>query len=517
MVSSPRFLTSNILIMGKTANIDYLCAIRKIGNRTSFETIDIPASTELVSTLEGMVENSSASVLDMQSHMNYAFPEDQRGYMNYVSPYPYASSYINGTSYPESLSFQEYKDALSLKAENLTEEFEKGNKQLLKDAPAEYGKELTEFVERRLAEYKKSLKSTYLRQAKRFIQAKNYTRTLSEVKSQPGIRMYSTDTLGWSDFVYKVTDDITITLGTNFGYGSSSYFRLCLRYKGIDILPYSFVVKYYYANRRDILRYTRLYDVAHDSWNIAFDFVEKAANIAADDAHRFITEYVMEEIQQMMHGLESILKDPAAYAQGLADMAGKRTDCHFLTVCNMDQYDKQRYAAYPEEMAMVIKAEKITGSLDFLDNLTKLSESLPEISTYIDEIKEMSQAILPEIVRKVLTLGDEIADLQEKKASAQIVLDGLNEKAKPHMLAIDALHEEGKKKNAWLFWKDVEEGYAKNHKDYAELRALIENAKEDLSRISTELHMREEFREKLCDCIKRVENAGLGAEEKVVA
>ena len=46
---------------------------------------------------------------------------------------------------------------------------------------------------------------------------------------------------------------------------------------------------------------------------------------------------------------------------------------------------------------------------------------------------------------------------------------------------------------------------------------MIENAKEDLSRISSELHMREEFREKLCDCIKRVENAGLGAEEKVAA
>ena len=503
--------------MGKTANIDYLCAIRKIGNRTSFETIDIPTSTELVSTLEGMVENSSASVLDMQSHMNYAFPEGERGYMNYVSPYSYASSYINGTSYPETLSFREYNDALSQKAEKLTEEFEKGNKQLLKDAPAEYGNRLTQFVERRLREYKKSLKSTYLRQAKRYIQAKNYTSTLAEVKSQPGIRMFSTDTLGWSDFVYKVTDDINISLVTNFGFGSSSYFRLCLRYKGIDILPYSFVVKYYYANRRDILRYTRLYDVAHDSWNIAFDFVETAANLAAEDAEQFIKEYVLDEIQQMMHGLERIIADPHAYADQLAEEAGKRTECHFLTVCNMDQYDKQRYAAYPEEMTMVIKAEKITGSLDFLDNLTKLSESLPEISTYIEEIKEMSQAILPEIVLKTMTLGDEIADLQEKKASAQIVLDGLNEKAKPHMLAIDALHEEGKKKNAWLFWKDVEEEYAETHKDYAELRALIETAKEDLSRISTELHMREGFRDKLRECIKRVENAGLGAEEKVAA
>ncbi len=32
--------------------MDYLCVIREKNNKTYFETIDIPASTELVSTLE---------------------------------------------------------------------------------------------------------------------------------------------------------------------------------------------------------------------------------------------------------------------------------------------------------------------------------------------------------------------------------------------------------------------------------------------------------------------------------
>ena len=53
--------------------------------------------------------------------------------------------------------------------------------------------------------------------------------------------MWSTDTRGWSDFSYKVTDDVTITLGTNFGFGSAAYFKLNLRYKGINILPNGFI------------------------------------------------------------------------------------------------------------------------------------------------------------------------------------------------------------------------------------------------------------------------------------
>lgn len=503
--------------MSKTANIDYLCVIRENGERTTFETIDIPASTDLVSTLEGMVDNDSASVLDMQSHLNYAFPEEERKPMNYVSPFSYGSAFIEGTIYPASISYQEYKDILAEKAESLAETFEERNKYILAKNPSAYSRLLSEFVEKGIADYKVSLKKDYLSKARRFIMAKNYTKTLNSIKGNPDIRMYSTDTLGWSDFKYRVTDDITINLGTNFGYGSASYFRLCLKYKGIDILPYSFVVKYFFANRRDILRYTRMYDVAHDSWNIAFDFVEKTANLAAEDAEQFVKEYILGEIQQMMHGLEKILKDPNAYASSLAKMAGKRAECHFLTVRNMNIYEQKCYGAYPGEMSMVIKAEKITGALDFLDNMMKLSESIPEIQGSIDEIKAMSQEVLPEIISQISVLVNEIAALQEKKASAERKLEGLKEKAAPHVKRIDLLYEDRVKKDKYLSRSTVEEEYIKKHSDYAELKAQIETAQEELDSICGELRMREGFRSSLSDCVRRVQDAGLASNDNVAA
>ena len=77
-------------------------------------------------------------------------------------------------------------------------------------------------------------------------------------------------------------------------------FFLWLKYKGIDILPYSYVVKYYYANRMDIHRYTRMYDVTRDSWNLSFKFVEETANSAADDEESFVNRYILNEINQMV-------------------------------------------------------------------------------------------------------------------------------------------------------------------------------------------------------------------------
>lgn len=507
-----------LFVMSKTANIDYLCVIRENGKRTTFETIDIPASTNLVSILEGMVANNSASVLDMQSQMNYAFPEEDRRYMNYVSPFSYGSSFIEGTTYPASISYQEYKDMLSEMAENLTETFEKRNQDLLAKSPSdEYSSRLSEFVEKEIADYEETLKKNYLIKALRFIMAKNYTRTLISIKNDPDIRMYSTDTLGWSDFKYRVTDDVTINLGTNFGYGSASYFRLCLKYKGIDILPYSFVVKYFFANRRDILRYTRMYDVAHESWNIAFDFVEKTANLAAEDAGQFVRVYVLGEIQQMMHGLEKILQDPNAYASGLANKAGERTECHFLTVRNMNLYERKCYGAYPGEMSMVIMAEKITGALDFLDNMKKLSDFIPEIQSSIDKIRSMSLAVLPEIIGKIASLVDEIAALQEKKAAAERKLEGLREKSVHHVRRIDSLYEEKVKKSRFVSRSTVEESYTKKHSDYAMLKTQMETVQEDLDSLFSELRMREGFRSSLSDCVRRVQDAGLMSSDNVAA
>ena len=501
----------------KTANIDYLCIIREKEGKTAFETVSIPQSVELVSKLEGMVENSNVSVLDMQAQMNLAFSEAERRTINYVSPHSYASSFIDLACYPVVYTFASYDEKLAEVKERATSFFAAKNEALQKENPSGYQVALKEYIEERLSEHKAALKKNYLRDARRYINADNYTRTLSQARSMGDVRMYSTDTRGWSDFDYKVTDDIAIHLRTNFGYGSSSYFRLVLSYKGIEILPYSYMVKYYYANRRDLLRYTRLYDVAHDSWNIAFAFVEEAANLASRSAQQFLEKWVLNEVKEMVCGLHGILENPAFHVRDMVNQAGKSADCGYLSVRNMCRSEKSCYGVYPAEMTMAIQAEKLTGALDFLGNLTAFSRLIPDIEGFIGEIKEMAVAIIPGLDAMVEKIVGRVAALQEEKAGRELCLSSVRKALEPHEDAIDRLYK-ARSEAQRLHTRSVFEAlYAHDHKDYAEKKAQAEDLEHAISKLAEDIRMREEFRTNLLECRRRVSDAGLVGAKKEAA
>ena len=501
----------------KTANIDYICVIREKNGKTSFETIDIPASTELIARLEGLSVNDNATVLDMQAQMNLAFDDQHRKPINYVSPFSYACSYIDIAYYPASMSFAESNEQVSSKKADLRERFSQKNEQLQEADPSRYIAEMEEYLETEIARFKDSLKLNYLRHAKRYICATNYLRTVSQAKGNGDVRMYSTDTLGWSDFTYRVTEDITITLGTNFGYGSASYFRLGLRYKGIDILPYSYIVKYYFANRRDLLRYTRLYDVAHDSWNLAFSFVEGAANLAAESAEGFVREWILNEVKDMVHRLHVVLDTPEDYINDILNKTETRVDCDYLTVRNMNYSEKNCYGVYPEEMSMAIRAEKLTGSLDFLGNLSSLSAILPEINGYIEEIKEMAKAIIPGLDAMVTKITNRVAILQEQKAQQELYLAKIKKDLAPHEKRVDDMYEHRGEDKKWFSRSHFESKYAEAYKDYAALKKNEEETSDSIVKLAEEIRMRSMFRSNLQECRKRVSDASLIASNDIAA
>ena len=146
----------------KTANIDFLCVIRKNNGKTTFETIDIPVSTDLVTKLEGLTKNANATVLDMQAQMNLAFNENQRRAINYVSPYSHGDSYINISYYPAILSFAEYNEKLAAHEDSIREEFSSENQKLQKIDPSNYQAELDDYLEREMSQYTDDLKCDYL-------------------------------------------------------------------------------------------------------------------------------------------------------------------------------------------------------------------------------------------------------------------------------------------------------------------------------------------------------------------
>ena len=493
----------------KTTNIDFLCIIRENGGKAAFETVDIPASQELVQALEVMVEDDGATVLDMQVLMDGAFPETERGSYNYVSPYSYKSTYIEPARYPAKLSAEEYRQKMDSREDSLRKSFDETHDYLLEENPGKYRTELEKYVASRLVTYARDLKKGYLFGARRYVNATNYYRTLAEVRQAGDVRMWSTDTRGWSDFSYKVTDDVTITLGTNFGFGSAAYFKLNLRYKGINILPYSHLVRYYYANRRDLIRYTRLYDPTHESWNAAFAFVEQTANLAAQSAQEFVREWILNEVREMVSRLHVVLDKPGFYIQEMLSQGDGESDCGFLTVRNMDDCEKRRYGVYPEEMTMALQAEKITGALDFLGNLAELSSILPEIEASVAEIQDMAVAIIPSLDVMVKEIGAKVRDLTELKAVKEAQLSAVHQEMEPHEKAIDGLYESRGEERKWWSRGSFESEYAEAHAEYARMKEKAKQLDDEVYRLGSDIRMRSSFRDGLLECRQRVTDAGL--------
>ena len=317
--------------------------------------------------------------------------------------------------------------------------------------------------------------------------------------------MHSTDTIGWSGFEYQITDDVKISIRTNFGYGNSSYFMLGMSYKKIDILPYSYLVRYYHADMRDLVRYTKLYRVERESWEKAFDYVVKAANMAVNNVTRFIRTYVLDEVKQMLFGMEMILLNPFSYAERMERKAGSETDCEYLTVRNMNIYEKSIFGVYPREMTMVIKSEKISGALDFLDNLSKLSAFLPEIQDAVKQVREMAEKIKPDILSKINALDDHIFCLDQEIADIEADIEDNKKYLAPHEKEIDALYEAAKAENDMVFRSDIQKKYSESNTEYERLRKEQLALEHKYHAAANERNMRDSFRKTLLQCLFKIQ------------
>ena len=66
---------------------------------------------------------------------------------------------------------------------------------------------------------------------------------------------------GWAQEPYSLTKNLDVRFLTNFGYGSVSYFYAKLRFKNIDIIPFSEWVTYSNSRYNEILKYSQSYEL----------------------------------------------------------------------------------------------------------------------------------------------------------------------------------------------------------------------------------------------------------------
>ena len=487
--------------MSDTINIDYIGAA-SLTDTGLLEYRRLPITKlfeEEMQMLKAMCDNENRNRMDLQDYFQRFMPKNNspQGY-DYCAPYSYISSFISGARYPEIYSYDEYqtelKNAENLETINFLSEY---NVKHISDLTLEQKELLNKSLLECKNKTKESLKQDFFKVADRYIQAHRFYKELNRVKGDNRNKMYSTENIGWTTFNYPISNDILFFMKSNFGYGNSSYHYINLSYKGIDILPYSAIVKYYYVNMAEFYRYTRQYRPSHSNWDVALDFVVETANLAIQDEKTFIEKWIANEINEMVTGLKIISQQPEKSLKDFFDKPKK--DLNFLYVRNAYNSDKEEYLAFPEEISTIFKAEKLSAALDLLDKLQVLATAHPLALDAIERIKELNINFFPNLKEHIERIENEIKKRQEILAPKIKERDILKEKGKPHYDKINDLIEIARKNGNYNF-SEIRNNYFSAHPDFKCLYDDVENRSDEIRKDEYQISMRENFVRRLDNC-----------------
>lgn len=480
--------------MGKNINKDYIGVVKERNGEYKFEQIPIAESYEIKDSLQAMSKNPNRTLLDMQEAFVMNIKTDKKAY-NCCLPYPYSSSYISAVCYPRIWSYEEYHADKQTQMAEINEG--------LKTQSSLSQSEKEQQIKEKTAEYERRLKEEFLHSALRYIEALDFTATRARIDAMGSVRMSSHEVIGWETMKYPINDDLTISVLTNFGYGSASYFFVNVCYKGVDFLPYSQTVNYYYANMQDIIAHTRSYRAERDSWKTALDFVADLSDRTNIGLEQLAYEWLRNEITEMLDKLRAIKRDPQSILTKIAEHKPE----NLVSVRSMLDSEREKYKAYPEELALVFKVEKISNALKLLDKFEQASMIYSHAIQAMEEIKELNISIVPEIQAAIDRLNNEIDFLKERKLAP---IESEWQEAKQKKDAMDKVFDAAYEKiSEPINWESFRSFYDSKHPEYAALRKVVEDLSERRSLVKAEINDRINFKNRLHRCYTDIANVGL--------
>ena len=455
-------------------NIDrtHIIALKEENGMLRNKELPITRPEQFIAELKAMIDNSNRSVWDMQSLFMTRFPKTN-GYLDYIQPYSYQSSYISGIGYPKLYEYSELR--------NLWEEVGKSARNSYINSCNQAGRnpEASTAAQKEsdaIASLKKRQKISFFSAAMRWIDARCYYDTSSQLNRDNTVKMFSKENIGWSHFTHSVNEDIKVSLRTNFGFGSAAHFILAVQYKGLDILPYSYIVKYYKAGMADIVRCTRSYSPCRESWSASFDFLSDFVNKSIADPQNFVESYIMQEVVEMMQGLESIAINPKGFMERIGN---KKADPCVINVRPMFGDDKIRMQSYPDETPILFKVEKITGALDFLNSLRSIAKEVKTVQPHIDRLLEINLMLYPEVQDAIAKVNKKVEEHTVIKSKIDKHIATLSDKLIPFEEEVSRLRAESTKEFPFNM-----SNYELTHPEYQTLKAEKSDLQSQLYKVN---------------------------------
>lgn len=462
--------------MEQKININCIGVIKENNGNYIYERIGFQESKELLTVLDSMHNNPNRTVLDMQDYFVKHFGTEPKPSYNCCLPHDYDSAFIGYASLPKMITIEQYHQDKQNVAEKKIERF--------KD----------------IESWNVFLKEEFHQKAIRYIQATDFATATKNIKKDSRIRMLSHENIGWTTIKHKISDDLIITINTNFTYGSSSYFLLNVCYKGIDLLPYSLLVKYYYAHIADIKRCTRSYNPRRYNWALAMDFVADVGNKTKAGEQTFVRDWLKHEIDEMISRLYAIKENPRNV---LDDVIGRRADLSGLC-CVRQAYNSEltKINVYPEEMTIIFKASKLTTALDLIDKLQAAGEVYEPALEAVYKIREINRLLAPEldiwIAKNSVKLEKLARELQQPQEQLAMILGEIDH----HNNEITNMFEADNSPNK-LKSKTIKE-YREIHPEFVDLEQSRDTLENIIRNINSRIQDYNNFTAILQKCYQKI-------------
>ncbi|KFC24563.1 hypothetical protein [Chryseobacterium sp. FH1] len=228
----------------------------------------------------------------------------------------------------------------------------------------------------------------YLESRKNII---NYYLFFSKLRETKNVLIISNKIGGWSNPKYQIPEDFSLEVKSNFGYGRASYFYVTIKYKNVNITPFSDWLYYRFCKFFEINGYTKKYHsigdlnkkiIFYSSWNEVVDFAYKTIKLIEDDLDTFIQNYIIDELRLMIEGLINISKYDNF---DFYDIYSKN---------NLNEIPAFKRVNLRGEELLEFRTEKILGAIDFIEDITKIND-LINLQSYIIEIEKISKMFFP--------------------------------------------------------------------------------------------------------------------------
>lgn len=216
--------------------------------------------------------------------------------------------------------------------------------------------------------------------------------TIKRLLEDPQIIAYSHRRGGWKTFNWKYNEDIEFDVFSNFGYGSCSCLQTKFFYKGLSLTPYSHYTKYRYADYSQITRYTYDYELRYDIWMQLMTDTIEFYNAIVEQKDEKIFNWLKIQLDRMMCDLEKI-------------QIWRETD---------RIYGNHEYWMVEGDELVRVKAEKIGGAVDFIENIKKLpvqinpANYIERLSNVLSEFETYANQKLEELDHSIQNLKNSI-------------------------------------------------------------------------------------------------------------